>query len=122
MRHDPARWSSGGYALSFGLVLRVAVACGILVSGSVYASAETRYALLFGVNNYPNLGPKFTLQKAVNDAANLGDELRAMHFQVDVVPNPTYQDMLSKIVTLASRIQLGDTVLVFFSGHGVSPD
>jgi formylglycine-generating enzyme required for sulfatase activity len=96
------------------------------------ALAQKRIALVIGINSYPNLIDKtntdpekrnrFQLQKAINDAEEVGRTLSRLGFTVEVVRDPTQETMIRRVTALAERISPGDTVFFFFSGHGLHTD
>jgi hypothetical protein len=96
------------------------VAAAIIASSA--CAAPTRYALLIGVNSYPNLPPQRQLTRSVRDAKSLADALIPLGFKPIVLSNPGLEEMSTGINDFANRIAPGDTVLFFFSGHGVGPD
>src|ERR1700730_12094983 len=81
--------------------------------------AQTRRALVIGVNDYLNV-PK--LQKAVGDAQALKATLEKLGFAVDILVNPDRRAFNVGVSHFAGRLQPGDRGLVDFSGHGVALD
>jgi hypothetical protein len=90
-----------------------------LLLASAPAQAERRLALLVGIDDHRNV-PK--LQKAVGDAQALGTTLKGAGFDVDLRLSPDRRGLNAAISALVGRVQPGDTVLVYFSGHGVQVD
>lgn len=86
------------------------------------AYAEKRLALVVGIDRYANLAEDKQLRNAVNDAETLTAALKDLDFSVDLVRNPTLDQMIEAVDRLAAQVSPGDTVLFFFSGHGISPD
>jgi hypothetical protein len=86
------------------------------------AAEGKRLALLIGVNKYPNLGSKFELRTSVNDANLLGQRLRTLGFAVETVADPSLDKMIEAVSALVDKVQPEDTVLFYFSGHGVRSD
>lgn len=104
------------HRLSAALTFSVAMALGILaVPGP--ASAEKRVALVIGNDRYANLP---TLQKAVNDAAAVGDTLAKLGFDVVRGRDLGRQGMVDKIAEFTARLEAGDTAVFFYAGHGVA--
>jgi hypothetical protein len=93
---------------------------GLMLAAPAYA--DKRVALVIGVNDYPHLAPHLQLKKAINDAEALDSALRKLGFDVTLARNPGLEEMIGKVNALASRVEPGDTVFFFFSGHGLSPD
>jgi hypothetical protein len=102
------------------LVLGLAV---IMVAGVVLhaspAQAWKRVALVIGNNAYENVP---ALQKAVNDAGAISQELAKLGFDVVSAENVGRRAMSRALVELESRIESGDTALIYFAGHGFAVD
>ena len=91
-------------------------------------SAE-KHALLVGINNYQNdIG---TLKYCVSDVEAFRDTLiqvvgykpRNVHLMTDRMSGqdlPNFINILLRLENLANRIQIGDTFIFYFSGHGIS--
>ncbi len=86
------------------------------------ADAARRLALLIGIDKYDNLPLDKQLRNAVNDVHTLGDTLRKLDFAVETVLDPDLDRMIDAVNKLVLDASPGDTVLFFFSGHGISPD
>ena len=97
-----------------GLLLAVAVAAGAF---STEAEAA-RLALVIGNDKYQHVTP---LRNARNDAQSLARELEAAGFKVTRVLDATRETMHESIDTFLRRIEKGDEVVFFFSGHGSQP-
>lgn|GEM_PF-1264115 len=87
---------------------------------------QASWALLIGINDYPNLPPQYQLSYAVADATELA-ELLQMKFgfpkgNIILLTNggATKRDILDALAELANprRVKKEDCVLIFFSGHG----
>jgi hypothetical protein len=89
-----------------------------LVATSV-ARAEKRLALVVGIDKYPNLTPNSQLQKAVNDARAVSGALRDIGFNVRTLENAQRAQMSEAFGNLEQSIAPGDTVFIYFAGHGV---
>jgi hypothetical protein len=83
------------------------------------AHAEKRIALVVGVDRYPNLPPSRQLQKAVNDARAVAAALGEIGFKVTAIENASRLDMSRAFGALEQSVGLGDTIFVFFAGHGI---
>ena len=83
------------------------------------ADAAKRVALVIGNNDYENV-PK--LQKAVNDADAVAQELSKLGFDVVKAENVGRSAMSRALVELESKISAGDTALFYFAGHGFAVD
>lgn len=78
------------------------------------------YSLLIGVSNY--LDASLNLDKPVKDARTLSEILfKEYDFNredINVLLNPTRQEILSELYKLRSVITSNDNLLIFFAGHG----
>jgi len=91
----------------------------VLLAGASTAHAQTRRALVIGINDYQNV-PK--LVKAVGDAQALKTALEKLGFAVDLLINPDRRGFNVGVSAFTSKLKPGDVALVHFSGHGVSLD
>ena len=90
-----------------------------LVAATGPAVAEKRVALVVGINNYPNL-KNGQLARAVADAETMADLLKnRLGFDVELARNVDQSAFLSAIDRVKRKIDSGDTVFIFFAGHGV---
>ncbi|MGD9481315.1 caspase family protein [Shinella sp. G-2] len=83
----------------------------------VSAAGADRYALVIGNDEYHALPP---LQKAVNDAEAVGDALEKLGFSVSRGHNLNLRQIQDMVFDLTDTIKQGDTVFIFFAGHGVA--
>jgi len=83
------------------------------------AQAAKRVALVIGNNAYENV-PQ--LQKAVNDAKAMAEELSKLGFEVVAAEDVGRRAMSRALVDLENKVQSGDTVLFYFAGHGFAVD
>jgi len=90
-------------------------AVGLAVGPPGPAKAEQRVALLVGNNGYENV-PR--LDTAINDARALSETLRKLGFKVFVGENQSRRSMSEAFLAFDRSIELGDTALFFFAGHG----
>lgn len=95
---------------------------GLLLCFAGAADAQTRRALVVGVDRYPALGERLQLKKAVSDAETMNGVLERLGFAVTLARNPTLDEMIDQLARLAEQSKPGDVVFVFFSGHGVAID
>jgi Caspase domain len=91
---------------------------GLLIGGQD-APAQSRLALVIGINDYQNV---FSLQKAVGDAKAIQGALQSVGFQVSTLFNGSRRSFNAAVSAFSARIQPGDIVLVHYSGHGVQLD
>jgi Caspase domain len=99
-------------------VLSLAAALCCLISASP-AHAGKRVALVIGNNAYENVP---ALQKAVNDSEAISQELAKLGFDVVSAENVGRRAMSRALVELESKIESGDTALIYFAGHGFAVD
>ena len=83
------------------------------------AYAAKRVALVIGNNAYENVP---ALQKAVNDSEAISRELAKLGFDVVSAENVGRRAMSRALVELESKIESGDTALIYFAGHGFAVD
>ena len=76
-------------------------------------------ALVIGNNAYENVP---ALQKAVNDSEAISQELAKLGFDVVSAENVGRRAMSRALVELESKIESGDTALIYFAGHGFAVD
>lgn len=98
-----------------GLLLAVAV----LTVLAAPSSAQTRRALVIGVDDYRNVSK---LQKAVGDARAMKAALEKLGFEVDLLANPDRSGFNAGISAFTQKLKSGDIALVHYSGHGVALD
>ncbi len=81
-----------------------------------------RYAVVIGINKYPNGGSNFSeLKGAVNDARNVAKKLRELGFDevVDLVDEKaTKQAVIGTLSKVGRKAKENDMVMFFFAGHG----
>src|ERR1044071_2858920 len=100
--------------------LGLSAACAIaLLLFSQPALAAKRLALVIGNNAYENV-PQ--LQKAVNDADAIAQELSKIGFDVVKAENVGRRAMSRALSERESKIATGDTALIYFAGHGFGID
>src|SRR5215471_13716114 len=90
-------------------------ALGLAISWPGPAQAEKRVALLVGNNGYENV-PR--LETAINDARALGETLKTLGFEVFIGENQSRRAMSEALLAFDRTVELGDTALFFFAGHG----
>jgi hypothetical protein len=79
------------------------------------------YALLIATDKYDNWGD---LVNPINDATTIATELKDRYgFEVELVENPTHDEMLVKIREYSERkYRPQDQLFIFFAGHGQFDD
>jgi hypothetical protein len=93
-------------------------ACALLLLVAALPAEAARLALVVGNDRYQHVTP---LRNARNDAQSLSKELQAAGFQVTTVLDGTREQMHDQIDGFLRRIEKGDEVVFFFSGHGSQP-
>lgn len=76
-----------------------------------------RLAFIVGNDGYQNVSQ---LQKAVNDAKAVASTMRSLGFDVLEKHDVDRRTMDQYLTKLENRIEVGDEVLFFFAGHGIS--
>jgi len=105
-----------GACLVLGLAVMVVV-CIFFPTSPTHAAK--RLALVIGNNAYENVP---ALQKAVNDSEAISQELVKLGFAVVSAENVGRRAMSRALVELESKIESGDTALIYFAGHGFAVD
>lgn len=106
----------GQISRSFLLALHVMAVLALSVSA---ATAQTRHALVIGIDDYTHVAP---LQKARNDAQAVAATLDAVGFETDLLLDADQLEMATGLARLSNRITPGDEVVFFFAGHGIEVD
>lgn len=117
-----SRGQSGGIWYSHRAFIRVLGIALLLVSlAPGQAAAGTRRAFLVGIQRYSD-GYIQRLERATNDAKDLGNDLMEVGFDkknVKVVVDLSNRDAFEKeFSAFLNTIQAGDDVVFYFSGHG----
>ena len=97
---------------AFVLVIALALA-------TLPASAQNRLAFVVGNDAYQNIDP---LKKAANDARSMAQGLQRLGFQVTLGENLKRRDFIERFNAFENSVRAGDTVFLFYSGHGVELD
>lgn len=84
-------------------------------------NAEKR-AFVIGIDRYDNLDQKFQLRRAVNDARAVAKEFSELGFQVMMETDVARHQFNGLWQSFLDSINTGDTVTVYFSGHGMEID
>ena len=88
----------------------------ILSSLALPALSQERHALVIGIDSYDALDD---LSRARADALAMEQSLQDLGFLVETLLDPPRRELMFALIDLQSRIAPGDTVAVFFAGHGV---
>ncbi len=80
-----------------------------------------RLALLIAVDRYddPKLGNLESPLKDMEKLKQVLEDDRCGNFAVQTLPNPSFQEARRQIESFLTDARQGDTLLFFFSGHGV---
>jgi hypothetical protein len=83
-----------------------------------WSAQAARLALVIGNDAYQHVNP---LRNARNDAQSMAKELEAAGFSVTKVLDASRQTVNTALDGFLQRINKGDEVVFFFSGHGSQP-
>ena len=84
------------------------------------AGGAKKLALVIGIGKYENFGPERELKRARADAAAIAATLTKLGFDVTVPANEPGRDELNDVIDKFTKtVGAGDTVVVYFSGHGM---
>ena len=116
-----------GVQLTNGLTLTY---LGICVAGSLvfalslpsWSFAAQKIAFVVGINTYDNLPEHRQLKNPVNDAHGVSRTLRNLRFDVTEKHDLSRSEFYEAWQNLLDKIADEDTLLFFFSGHGVQID
>ncbi len=88
----------------------------ILFAAASTTNAQTRHALVIGIDDYAHVSP---LQKARNDAEAVSAALDRLGFVVMTEIDPDRRRMNEALSSFSSQLEPGDEALFYFAGHGV---
>jgi hypothetical protein len=92
------------------------------VTQAALPAIERKLALLIGVNDYRDRRVP-QLAGAVPDARAVGELLdERLGYEVQVLENPGKEQLLRALNQLALEARPGDSVIVYYAGHGVVPE
>ncbi len=83
------------------------------------AGAEKRVAFVVGIDTYDNLREADQLKNAVNDALKVASVLEGLKYEVELGVNLTRTQFTERWQQVVEKVTPSDTLVVFFSGHGV---
>ncbi len=87
-----------------------------------FAKEGKRVAFVVGINTYENLGKDKYLERAVSDARTISRSLKSLGYEVIEGIDVTLSDFDKKWQAALEKTTSEDTLLFFFSGHGVEID
>jgi len=96
----------------------VAIAAGMFGAQPVFAQ-DKKVALVIGNSDYKNV---FSLKNPVNDAADVGEALKRIGFDVTTLSNAPVADMRRALKQFGGKAKLSDVAIVFYSGHALQSD
>ena len=99
-------------------LVATAVAGAVAAACLAFEAQAARLAMVVGNDNYANVTK---LRNARNDAQSLARELEAAGFTVTRVLDATRDGLNDQLDGFLRRIDKGDEVVFFFSGHGSQP-
>jgi Caspase domain/YARHG domain len=98
------------------MLLAVFLPLTVLAAAPAPAAAQNRLALVIGNDAYQNVD---ALKKAVNDSRAVAQSLQRIGFMVTPGENLARRDFVRIVADFENRIQPGDIVFLFYSGHAV---
>ncbi len=99
--------------------LLISVLTLILLCAPLASIANSRQALIFGIDQYAHLPD---LENAGRDAQAISDQLTALGFEVILRLNPNQRQVYRSLRDFENRLSEGGTGVVFFAGHGIQSD
>lgn len=93
-----------------------------MIAPSAFAKEGKRVAFVVGINTYDNFGKDKHLERAVSDARAISQTLKALGYEVIEGIDVTLSDFDKKWQAAVEKTTPEDTLLFFFSGHGVEID
>lgn len=99
--------------------MRVILAFLALLSFASDALAERRYGFVVGIDAYDRLGADAQLKKARSDARAIRTALVGLGYSVAIIEDATRSEFNDAWQDFISKVEAGDTVVVYFAGHGV---
>ncbi len=91
----------------------------LLAGAATPSLAAKKLAFVVGIDSYDSMDAARQLKKAVNDATAIGAALGEVGFAADAHANLSLLDFNRSWQRFLQQVEPGDTVAVFFSGHGV---
>ena len=97
----------------------IAVLVGLLALLAKPVLAEQRVALVIGNANYAHAT---RLANPLNDAADIGDALARLGFQVTKLENADYAALRQGLLAFTKAAAAAEVAVVFYAGHGIEVD
>lgn len=95
-----------------------AIVAGLLGASPALAQ-DKKVALVIGNAAYKNV---VSLKNPVNDAADTGDALKRIGFEVTALSNAPVADMRRSLKLFGEKAKLAEVAVVFYSGHALQSD
>ncbi len=95
-----------------------AIVCGLLTAQPAFAQ-DKKVALVIGNAAYKNV---VSLKNPVNDAADTGEALKRIGFEVTTLSNAPVADMRRTLKQFGEKAKLAEVAVVFYSGHALQSD
>ncbi len=84
------------------------------------AGGAKKLALVIGIGKYENFGPERELKRARADAVAIAATLTKLGYDVTVPSTGPNRGELNDVIdAFTNKVSAGDTVVVYFSGHGM---
>lgn len=90
-----------------------------LVASACAPAVAAKHALVVGIDSYDHLSPERQLTRAGSDAKVVASTLRDLGFDVIEAVDVTRRTFNTLYQQLVNRVAPGDTVVVYFAGHGI---
>jgi uncharacterized caspase-like protein len=95
-----------------------AIAAGLLGASPAFAQ-DKKVALVIGNAAYKNV---VSLKNPVNDAADTGEALKRIGFDVTTLSDAPVADMRRSLKAFGDKARLAEVAVVFYSGHALQSD
>ncbi len=99
--------------IAFRIFLLICILIPVSVQGA------NNHSFVVGINSYINLPSHQQLTRSINDAISVSEELNKLGFSGRTEQNLTRFSFNEKWQVFLDKVQEGDTVVLFFSGHGI---
>lgn len=91
--------------------------------GASAPALAAKSAFVVGIDRYAQLKPEAQLERPSADAEAVGRTLETLGFAVTLMTRSvTQEEWLRRFSTFLAKVEPGDTVLVYFAGHGIALD
>ena len=98
------------------LITLIVGVCGLMAATAARAADPHRLALVIGNAHYQHAP---VLENAANDANAVTALLKGMNFGVVDIVDADRADLQTALAAFMAKVHPGDTVLMFYAGHGV---